>query len=240
MKALFVQLFPRQFQRIQDAYRGPLELDFIDSAKDEGIDRLKAKAESADKVILITKFMSHKQMDVIPRNKVVHLGSVNIDRAVSLLCEIEPKHVEQPVPKRQVAQVIKGPLEQYQEERRMEMSTSTTRQVGNFVFTNAVPPPESTRFGSRQRAEIKWPLEELNVGESFFIDCKDNNEVRKLGTRVAAQWNWVRKHTPNKHFVSAKSYNPLGVRVWRIEDYTEAELQELERNKQKLAKKKKS
>jgi hypothetical protein len=88
MKVLFVQLFARQFHPIQSAYDGPLELDYLDSAQDESIERLKAKAASADKVVLITKFISHKHSDVVPRDKVEYLDSVNIVRALAVLKKI--------------------------------------------------------------------------------------------------------------------------------------------------------
>lgn len=210
MNVLIVQLFPRQFEWLNKVYGGPHQLDFLDSAKDESIDRLKTKVRQADKVVVLTKFVSHSHTDVIPKDKTIYADSVNMDRLLHILDTLpdsnrpasEVKKSAEPkvhtVIKPKTIEVPKAP-----------MSTSTTREVGGFVLTTAVPAP-----GAKEKSP-PWPFAEMKVGESFFVECSDK-ERPKLASRIAANYAYFRKKHPKHNFRTAVQDG--GVRCWRIQD----------------------
>jgi hypothetical protein len=113
------------------------------------------------------------------------------------------------------------------------MSSSTTRQVGDYILTTAVPPPSKTKGRGSLQKTSEYPLADMKIGESFFKEAKDDDEAKKIAARVAAAWHWLRKANPNLHFQSAKYMSPHGVRVWRLADFTREELAEMKANKQK-------
>lgn len=207
MNVLIVQLFPRQFEWLNKVYGGPHRLDFLDSAKDESIDRLKTKVRQADKVVVLTKFVSHSHTDVIPKEKVIHADSVNMDRLLHILDTLpEDKATSKVAPSDKVPEVVKPKTI---ETSKVPMSTSTTREVGGFVLTTAVPAP-----GAKPKSPM-WPFAEMRVGESFFVDCA-NGERAKLASRISANYAYFRKNNPKYRFRTAVQEG--GVRCWRIPD----------------------
>lgn len=218
MKILVVPLFPRQYEWLKGAYKGPHEIEYLDSAKGESPNVLETKAKRADKVVVLTKFISHSHWDKIPRDKLIHIDSVNIDRLVTLLDGI-PKDGVQSAPVRPRAQVIRKedlPVRKPAEPipQRAIMSTSTTREVrGGFVLTTAVPVP-----GPKSSIKMpEYPLDLMEVGESFWIETKDKDEQRVVAGRISVAANYQRKKNPKLRFKTTVK-QPGGVRCWRLPD----------------------
>lgn len=102
--------------------------------------------------------------------------------------------------------------------------SSTTRKVGGFILTTAVPVPERPMPGGRPRDAI-YPWAEMKVGESFFIEAADEKEARNTAAKLASSYNYYRKlkgkNTAWRTSVrKAGSADGIGVRVWRLEDGT--------------------
>lgn len=87
MNVLLMQLFPRQFHFLSHAYKGPHKLDYVDSS-DQSMLEVKTKVKRADKVVVLTKFISHSQFEQIPREKIIHADSVNIANLIDVIDSI--------------------------------------------------------------------------------------------------------------------------------------------------------
>lgn len=210
MNVLIVQLFPRQFEWLNRAYDGPHELDFLDSAKEESVTRLKAKADRADKVVVLTKFISHSHWDVIPRDKVIHSDSVNLDRLLHILDTLPPD-VEQPRAANDEPKLVAPKVHVT---KRFPMSTTTTREVDGFVLTTAVPPPGI-------RPKTQYPFEAMRVGESFFVTCEESKRGQVAANISAAMNYYTKKYAPT-HVFKTSVKEGGGVRCWRMPDRAEA------------------
>ena len=209
MNVLIVPLFPRQFDWLSKAYDGPHHLDFHDSSKDESVNRLKAKAARADKVVVLTKFISHSHYDnnVLPRDKIIYADSVNLDRMLQLLETLPPDaEVQHEAPSDKV-EVVQPKVHLI---KRPPMSTSTTREVDGFVLTTAVPAPGA------KTAKAKYPFHAMHVGESFFVEAK-GDEKNKVASQIAAAVNYYRKSHPHQVFKTSTKFGD-GVRCWRVPD----------------------
>lgn len=79
MKILVVQLLPRQYRQLLNRYKGEHEIVNYKSTKTMDTGVIKRKAESADKVIIMTRFVSHKALDVIPREKTIFVNGCMSD-----------------------------------------------------------------------------------------------------------------------------------------------------------------
>lgn len=72
MKILVVQLLNKQRAQILSRYKGPHELHIIQTRSNEPrMTELAASVGWADKIIVMTRFVAHKQTDLIPREKSV-------------------------------------------------------------------------------------------------------------------------------------------------------------------------
>lgn len=216
MNVLIVPLFPRQFEWLKQTYQGPHVIEYLDSAKGESPRVLEDKAKRADKVVVLTKFISHSHWDKVPREKLIHSDSVNMDRLVNILETIPADTVStQPAPPDTAPKLVKP---RAQIIRRAEMSTSTTRTVEGFedlVLTTAVPLPEAKPNIPKRKAA--WPLEHMKVGESFWVPTKTKEEQRKVASRISVAANYQRKKNPKLCFVTSVKQEG-GVRCWRAPD----------------------
>jgi hypothetical protein len=215
VNVLFVQLFPRQFEWLTQKYVGPHQLDFLDSSKDESVTRLKDKAARADKVVVLSKFISHSKYDknVLPREKVIYCDSVNLERMLDVLDTL-PANDDEKKPEKAAKVHTKrlAPVPAVEEER--PMSTTTTRTVDGFVLTTAVPYP-----GEKRKA--KYPFEVMKVGESFFVECPEKERGKTQQNLSAAANYFIKSQQPEWRFKTSVKEKG-GVRIWRMPDKKEA------------------
>ncbi len=62
---------------------------------------------------------------------------------------------------------------------------------------------------------FKYPLPEMEVGDSVFIKADDSKSPADLQNNINAAMYYYSNKT-NKKFTSMIMYNENGVRVWRI------------------------
>lgn len=218
MNVLVMQLFPRQFHFLSQAYKGPHKLDYVDSA-DQSMLEVKTKVKRADKVVVLSKFISHSQFEQIPREKIIHADSVNITKLIDVIDSI-PHDEEVPSPELRAKKAPDVVTPKQETKERPPMSTSTTRTVGDFVLTTAVPFP-----GDTKRTNSRYPFEEMRVGESFFMKTENEDKARNLASRISASANtWTKTHSEFSNWkfrVSIKGPGGPGVRCWRVPNKTE-------------------
>jgi hypothetical protein len=79
----------------------------------------------------------------------------------------------------------------------------------DFKIESGIPVPQAARG-----ARVKYPLEKLAVGDSFFIPVSDANKAKNLRSSFA-----VRSKKIGIKVVSVfeNTEQPHGVRVWRID-----------------------
>lgn len=220
MNVLLMQLFPRQFHFLSHAYKGPHKLDYVDSS-DQSMLEVKTKVKRADKVVVLTKFISHSQFEQIPREKIIHADSVNIANLIDVIDSIPH---DEAVPSPELRTKSKAPkvvIPKKETKERPPMSTSTTRTVGEFTLTTAVPIP-GTRDDARRG---RYPFADMEIGESFFMSTKDEKAARNLASRISASANtWTKTHSDHANWkfrVSIKGPGGPGVRCWRVPNKTE-------------------
>jgi hypothetical protein len=59
----------------------------------------------------------------------------------------------------------------------------------------------------------KYPWTKMGVGDSFFLPCDDIDHARRQQTNALVIGN---QHHGERRFTTRLSYDPPGVRVWRI------------------------
>lgn len=85
------------------------------------------------------------------------------------------------------------------------------------IFDNIDMPKRNTRGAS-----AKYPTEQLAVGQSFFDEAKDGEDLEKARKRVLAATARVRKSHPERRFAARLVEHPLTgaqvVGLWRLAD----------------------
>ncbi len=77
-----------------------------------------------------------------------------------------------------------------------------------YEIEDDIPPPPQIRG--------KYPFGLLNIGQSFFVPC-DENDKRGALLRVSnTAGAYGRRH--GRRYVTRTINDPPGVRVWRIDD----------------------
>lgn len=219
MNVLIVPLFPRQFEWLKAEYKGPHDIEYLDSAKGESPLVLESKAKRADKVVVLTKFISHSHWDKVPREKLIHSDSVNIDRLVNIL-EAIPDEPSAPVVAREPKTFVRPRAQLL---KKIDMSISTTREVDGFVLTTAVPLPDRTK--NLRPNTPAYPLDKMEIGESFWVEAKDKKEQQVIAGRISVAANYQRKKNPALRFKTSVRQEG-GVRCWRAPDRTPEQIEE--------------
>ena len=60
---------------------------------------------------------------------------------------------------------------------------------------------------------VKYPWADMEVGNSFLIECKPADAQKTRASLVASARSWAKRHAPRRKF-SVRSVDG-GVRVWR-------------------------
>jgi len=63
--------------------------------------------------------------------------------------------------------------------------------------------------------EIKYPFQDMEVGDSFAIDCEDIKKVRIMQASLIANINRS-KYLKEKKFTTRTDGTKMEVRIWRI------------------------
>lgn len=87
MNVLIVQMQNKQLQQIKTKYKGPHTLELRDSSEPERWAELDGQVSRADKVILVTKFCSHKVLSHIPVEKRLYANG-GISSVMAILGEL--------------------------------------------------------------------------------------------------------------------------------------------------------
>lgn len=74
MDVLIIQLIPKQFQQLKARYKGKHNLDYLPTSDNGNLKVISVRAAKADKVLLMTKFVSHKIVDHLPDGKTVYVN----------------------------------------------------------------------------------------------------------------------------------------------------------------------
>lgn len=86
------------------------------------------------------------------------------------------------------------------------------------IFSNIDMPKRTVHRG----ASAKYPTENLQVGQVFFMESRDGEDLEKTRKRVQAATARVRALYPERRFSARLTDHPLTgqqvVGLWRIED----------------------
>ena len=84
----------------------------------------------------------------------------------------------------------------------------------DFKIEKNVPPPTP-------RGPHNYPWDKMEKGDSFFVECKDPEERKKLAARMSASASNFAKSMPlgDRKFAvrQVEEGDKAGVRAWRIE-----------------------
>tara|TARA_R100000149_G_scaffold60384_2_gene29560 strand:- start:102 stop:365 length:264 start_codon:yes stop_codon:yes gene_type:complete len=77
-----------------------------------------------------------------------------------------------------------------------------------------VPIGSDRRSGSR-----KYPLSEMNVGDSFFLPMEEGDNIKRMGNRMSQARQTYQKSHEGVRFTQRiwQEDEVIGLRVWRVE-----------------------
>ena len=81
----------------------------------------------------------------------------------------------------------------------------------SYSIDNGLPIPKDEVFGNR-----KYPWKDMVPGDSFFVECRKNEDKNKARNRLLGATNNRRQHS-EKYAVRIVTEDGVeGVRVWRV------------------------
>ena len=71
----------------------------------------------------------------------------------------------------------------------------------------------------RRNFEAKYPLKQMNVGDSFFLPLEEGDDIKRMGNRLSQARQGYQKRNEGVRFTQRiwEQKGETGIRIWRVE-----------------------